>query len=218
MPNSKIHNINKICQLIEINAVFVVVYPLIKAAEAAVSVLTPLERKLASKLGDKRLPSFHSSRFALKQLGKHFAPETLLEEIETVHRNSPKPACRLPDGRNLVVSVSHDDSYVAAALSLKNAPIGIDVERIDERAVRAMKRFISDWPDSPEAATRLWSAYEAVVKCANVPLSEVLRHARHRRSPKGDLIIRLPNQIRFRIKQVVFNKRIFSLAIPASDQ
>lgn len=97
----------------------------------------------------------------------------------------------LPSGKpydtagELYVSLSHSGEYVAAAIS--DAPIGVDIERINASlsAERLSARYLAaeeaeailSLPEGerPEAFTRLFSEREAIAKRRELPLAAALR-------------------------------------------
>ena len=77
---------------------------------------------------------------------------------------------------NLHLSFSHSGEMVAVAISGKN-PIGIDIERVQDRIVALQSKFMSenelsvDEIHNKEAITRIWTAKEAVYKLfSSLPL------------------------------------------------
>ncbi|WP_347840444.1 4'-phosphopantetheinyl transferase superfamily protein [uncultured Draconibacterium sp.] len=120
--------------------------------------------QLASFKFEKRQKEFVASRLLLQ----HLLPEP--GEISYL-QPSGKPVL---NPRSLNISISHSATLATVYLSEKN--IGIDVEQINRNIDRVVKRFVhpsetsflqqSDDPQFPKIL--LWSAKEAIFKCAGI--------------------------------------------------
>ena len=109
-----------------------------------------------------------AGRFLLRQLDPHFP-------LDRIHR-TPKGRPYLPDTRSHF-SLSHAGSYIAAILN-DTEKVGIDVERINDRAHRIRTKFLSakeegillgcrddsQGPSANHLYTMAWSVKEAAFK------------------------------------------------------
>jgi phosphopantetheinyl transferase len=144
--------------------------------------LTSHEKERIKKMGLLRKKSFMASRAALKRLARQLG---LVKEnrpdrtIETLGPDNVRPC--LADSR-LYCSVSHSGSMVVAVAH--RHPLGVDLESISEKALRALQVFriakeqelISFSPLGPErAATRIWTSKEAAAKAMGLHLFQALR-------------------------------------------
>ncbi len=161
----------------------VAVVELSAVAPFASLALSPLESARFGKMGGRRKKSYLGARLALKRLFRICREESFHirpEKIETVRNNSTKPCCDCTDTTPLAhVSVAHDSRFAVAVCG--PGPIGVDVEVIAGRALRAARLFMSDREQqllhaSPvtdvEAAVRIWSLKEAVSKAAGILLPD----------------------------------------------
>lgn len=107
------------------------------------------------------------------------AVRTLLQEyfgypILILHHSDGRPY--IPSIPELHISISHTLGRVAVALS--SAPIGIDLERFDERIPRAVMRILSEetqaYLEAPSTSNRaemahiLWTSSEALYKLVSL--------------------------------------------------
>lgn len=186
------------------------ILPLEIAWRNAQGMLSSNELCLLRRLGELRKKYWLAARWAIKRLGSRRAFDVSPDEIETVCNNT-RPCCRMPDGRDYHVSASHDAQYVVAALTLAGTRVGVDVEPIDLRCLRVAARYAPTLPEHPEAATRFWSACEAVVKCSGLGLRVVLRSVIPRTTEWG-MELGFDDGHVFQVHQVRFDNRIFSVA------
>lgn len=145
------------------------------------NMLTEEEACRLTMMGEKRRKSYLAARIACKYLVKKLAGGNAsfpLDMINTITRDKPYPRCPMPDGSNpYFCSVSHDSMYAVATAS-KNR-IGIDVEEISERVLKALNRFmdkreISIAKESPlsevQAVLRVWSIKESATKALRITM------------------------------------------------
>jgi len=138
-----------------------IIYPVILAVPEAVNKLTPKERV--------RFLSGHARRAVEISAEKSRIP---LGELLQDERNAP-----LPFNGNFW-SITHKPQYVGAVVA--PSPIGIDIERISERAPSLFQKTASDaeWALADTTATtffRYWTAKEAVLKAAGIGLKDLIR-------------------------------------------
>jgi len=106
--------------------------------------------------------------------------------INTVFEDLPYPHCPFPDGSNPYnCSVSHDSRFAIAVSSKRK--IGVDVEEISDRALKASDRFMdrnefsivksSELGDACAAVT-VWSIKEAVTKALRINMYQSWKIAR----------------------------------------
>jgi phosphopantetheinyl transferase len=144
--------------------------------------LTHREMAKIKKMGPRRQKTFIAARVALKRLAHQLG---LVEEtrpprtIETLGPDNVRP-CLADSG--LYCSVSHSGSMVAAVTH--RHPVGVDIESVSEKALRALQFFgIAGEQDlislSPlgqqRAATRAWTGKEAAAKALGLHLFQALR-------------------------------------------
>jgi phosphopantetheinyl transferase len=145
--------------------------------------LSELENKRFRRMRQRRKRSYLGARMALKRLSRKLSdgmPQTPAHAIHTHEADGARPRCALPaNGVSLSCSASHNRRFAAAAAA--DAPVGIDVETVTDRAVRCSPIFMSETERQllhrttlgrPQTAVRIWSAKEAVAKAKNLPLAE----------------------------------------------
>lgn len=152
-------------------------------APFAPMIFSPHERARFEHMGPRRRKSFLAARLALKRMYRRWekTPSTVpAPEIETAFPDDPRPWCRV-SGRPAPahVSVSHDARFAVAVCADK--PVGVDVETISERCLRADRIFMSEGErvlcrtasmGAAQTAVRIWSVKEAVSKALDLPLAE----------------------------------------------
>lgn len=150
-------------------------------ASFAPMIFSSFERTRFEKMGPRRKKSYLAARLALKRMYRKWAQSTVpAPEIETVLPDDPRPRCRVSGQPGPAhVSVSHDARFAVAVCS--DAPVGVDVESISERCLRADRIFMSEQEKAlcrsttlgaVPSAVRIWSVKEAVSKALDVPLAE----------------------------------------------
>lgn len=145
--------------------------------------LSELENKRFQRMQQRRKRGYLGARMALKRLSRKLSdgmPQTPSYAIHTHEADGARPRCASPaNGASLFCSASHNRRFAAAAAA--NAPVGIDVETVTDRAVRCSPIFMSDTEqqllhqtalDRPQTAVRIWSAKEAVAKAKRILLAE----------------------------------------------
>lgn len=175
-PENPLRHLRKRCETLT-------VVELEAPAPFAPEIFSPLERTRFEAMGPRRKKSFLAARLALKQLYRRWekTPSAVpAPEIETVSPDDPRPRCRVSGKPSPpYVSVSHDARFAVAVCN--DAPVGVDVETISERCLRAGRIFMSEGEGAlcrtadmgaASAAVRIWSAKEAVSKAMDVPLAE----------------------------------------------
>ncbi len=152
-------------------------------ASFAVQGLSEKESERFQRMQPRRKRSYLGARMALKRLSRKLGdgmPQTPSHAIHTHEPDGVRPRCTLPDHRvSLYCSASHNRRFAAAAAA--DAPVGIDVETVTDRAVRCGPIFMSETEQQllhrtalgrPQTAVRIWSAKEAVAKAKKIPLAE----------------------------------------------
>ena len=146
---------------------------------------TGREAARALKMGPRRLMSFAAARASLKELARELGlvdARTSDRAIETLDPDGIRPT--LPSNA-VHCSVSHDDRFVVAAVDAR--PLGVDVERISDKALRGIHIFMSPRErersackhlDPRQSATRAWSIKEALAKARNLNLPRAWREVR----------------------------------------
>jgi phosphopantetheinyl transferase len=155
-------------------------------APFAPAALTPVEKARFDRMGARRQKAYLSGRLALKTLARKLAGDdmrTTATAIHTVAVDSIRPSCPDLTGRGMFFcSLSHDWRFAVAVAA--DEAVGVDVEVIAERVLKARhlfmsetERFLTDGSilgDLP-AALRVWSIKEGVTKAVNMPIGETWR-------------------------------------------
>lgn len=157
--------------------------------DLAESMLTSLELKRFNKMGEKRKKSYLGGRITCKYLFRKLAggdAAAPANAINTVFEDLPYPHCPFPDGTNPYnCSVSHDNRFAIAVASKRK--IGVDVEKISDRALKASDRFMdrneffivkNSGLGDAGAAVRVWSIKEAVTKALQINMHQSWKIAR----------------------------------------
>jgi len=143
---------------------------------------TEHEATRADKLGSNRIKAFAAARASLKELARELGlvdASTADVEIDTLSSDGIRP--RLPCNI-FQCSVSHDDRFIVVAADRN--PLGVDVERVSDKVVRGMHIFMCPAEqdrsvrknlDLAQAATRAWTAKEALAKALNINLLQSWR-------------------------------------------
>jgi len=149
--------------------------------------LGEVERLRSMKMGPKRLTDYLSARLACKRLSRRLSENdrhTSAREILTLAEDEIRPSCPATNGRNYACSVAHDGRFAVAVAS--EHPVGIDVEPLDDRALKGMHIYMRDAEQEAVgasklgaigAAVRVWTAKEAIAKMLAMPLAEVWSRA-----------------------------------------
>jgi len=146
---------------------------------AAHGALTQRERARMQGMSPRRIRAYLGARIALKQLRRRLAPSPRPEEpVETLAPDGVRPAC---GDAAVQVSAAHDARFGVAVAA--DRPVGVDVERISDKAQRGARLFLDEGEvglgaGEPETATRLWTVKEAAAKAAGLPLAQAWRRVR----------------------------------------
>ena len=138
-----------------------IIYPVILAVPDAVKKLKPKERVQFLRQHARRAVEISAEKSRIP-----------LGELAQDERNAP-----LPFNGNFW-SITHKPQYVGAVVA--PSPIGIDIERIDERPESLFKKTASaaEWGLADKTATtffRYWTAKEAVLKAAGIGLKDLAK-------------------------------------------
>jgi len=145
--------------------------------------LTPVEASRYAKMGKRRQRGFLTGRLALKALARKLANDECLtsaEHIHTMMEDRVRPFCPDLTGKTHVFcSLSHDRRFAVAVGS--DEEIGVDVEILSERALKARHLYMTEEERTLSdasllgrlpAALRIWSIKEGVTKAVNMPIGE----------------------------------------------
>jgi phosphopantetheinyl transferase len=145
--------------------------------------LTDVESQRFQRMGQRRRRSYLGARMALKRLSRKLGdglPQMPSHTLHTHAADGLRPRCVwATNSADLHCSASHNRRFAAAAAA--DAPVGIDVERVTDRAVRCSSIFMSEVERQllhrtslgrAAAAVRIWSVKEAVAKAQKIPLAE----------------------------------------------
>jgi len=146
------------------------------------NLFTPREMARALRMGPRRRRGFTAARVALKRLSRQLG---LVEKnkpdrtIETLGPDDVRP-CLAESG--LYCSVSHSSRFVAAVAH--RHPIGVDLEAVSNKAIRAWHLFMLPKEqgllslsslDPERTATRAWTIKEAAAKALGLHLFQAIR-------------------------------------------
>jgi len=158
---------------------------------------TPREAARAMRMGLRRRRGFTAARVVLKRLARQL---DLVEEekpdraIETLGPDDVRP-CLAESG--IYCSVSHSGRLVIAVAHTH--PIGVDLERVSERAIRTRHLFMSPKEEAlvslsglgpKRSATRAWTIKEAAAKALGLDLFQALREVEVVRVDEEEGVIR----------------------------
>ncbi len=145
--------------------------------------LSMVEQKRAKNMKDRRKRSYLAARLACKRLSRSLSENdtrTPAASITTICSDLVHPCCPLTDGSSpFSCAVSHDDRFAVAVASKHR--IGIDVEKISERALNPRRLYMSAAEQSLtqesrlneiEASVRIWSIKEAVAKALDITMAD----------------------------------------------
>jgi phosphopantetheinyl transferase len=146
--------------------------------------LTEGERQRTARMSSKRLADYGSSRLACKRLFRRLAGDTHTpaQAIHTLASDGPRPTVGLA---GLHCSVAHDRCWTIAVAA--QAPIGVDVERVEGRILDSLRIFaheaeqalVADSPLGPlPAAARVWTTKEAAAKMLGIHLADAWARVR----------------------------------------
>ena len=151
-------------------------------ADFAALALTVPERERLGKMGNKRKADFLAARLALKFLSRKLITDwtTPASAIQTVSPNGINPCCTVVGTNDPVFcSVSHDSRFAIAVAG--DGEIGVDVERLSDRVVKARRIFMGGEELAMTEASslglvpasiRVWSIKEGIAKATGRPLAE----------------------------------------------
>jgi phosphopantetheinyl transferase len=148
-------------------------------AAFAAGALSPAEAERYETMGERRRRTYLAGRLALKRLARMISGDcsTPASDLHTVMPDGIRP--RLPVPGEMNCSLSHDYRYAFAAAD--HEAVGVDVERVSERAMKARHIYMSkEERDLAEqsglgslaASVRVWSIKEGLSKAVGLPLAE----------------------------------------------
>ncbi len=137
--------------------------------------LSQSERERFEKMGSKRQKSYLAGRLALKYLSRKLPGGDGVRPASNIHTAMPDgihPCCPAPFGEvSPACSVSHDSRFAIAIAG--DEAIGVDVEKVSERVLKARHIFMSKDEaaladtcamGAIQASLRVWSIKEGVSK------------------------------------------------------
>ncbi|MCK9391073.1 MAG: polyketide synthase dehydratase domain-containing protein [Syntrophales bacterium] len=152
-------------------------------ADFAHLALTVPERERLERMGNKRQADFLAARLALKFLSRKLAGGDLAtpaSAIHTVSSDGIRPCCTVTGTNDpIFCSVSHDSRFAVAVAG--DGEIGVDVERLSDKVVKARRIFMGGEELAlteasslgiVQASIRVWSIKEGIAKATGRPLAE----------------------------------------------
>jgi phosphopantetheinyl transferase len=172
----------------------------------------------------KRADEWRAGRLAAKQAGMDTHPGTSLRDFDVRGDDKGKPRLfREGSDTGLHLSITHRDGLALAALS--DAPIGIDLETIEERpqsfleeafAVPELKHLLAAADPKTEVAC-LWAAKEAALKRAGVGLKADLRAHQVTPDGQGGAVVEGPTG-RFGVRFYGMDNKVFAVTAAELDR
>ncbi len=145
--------------------------------------LSPVERARFKKMGTRRKSCYLAARIACKRLSRRLSGNNISippDSITTIRNDKKLPCCPLANGKTpYSCSVSHDSRFAIAAVSRDR--IGIDVEEISDRLIKAQNLYMSadeqnmakkSFMGQKDASVRIWSVKEAATKALGISLAD----------------------------------------------
>lgn len=153
-------------------------------APFAAAALSPAESERHAGMGEKRRKTYLGGRLALKTLTRKLTDdyETPAPDLHTVMPDGERPCCPVP---GVSCSLSHNSRF--AFVAADREALGVDVERISERVMKARHLYMSKEEEelaekSPlgrvPASLRVWSIKEGLSKTVGLPLAECWKPAK----------------------------------------
>jgi phosphopantetheinyl transferase len=194
------------------------------------------ERELARTYkAARRRDEFVAGRLALKRCVARLLRDCGLGDIPLSDMNIGRTESRQPVvllggtlEERISVSISHGGGYVLCAAALE-MPVGVDVERVDERLVRLSEAYTSENerglirrtahdPEEEKALlTRLWTVKEAAAKCWGEGMFVAFGQCQVV-SLQGDrwdaMYLRDDGRVRLRVSSVALEGCVFSAVMP----
>jgi phosphopantetheinyl transferase len=171
-PLANIREHSRALSIIELNAI----------APFAARALSPHEQERFERMGKVRQKSYLAGRLALKHLTRKLAQGDRVTPASAIHTIMPDgthPCCPVPGSDSPVFcSLSHDRRYAIAVAD--DEAIGVDVEQISERGLKAGRLYMGKEEmaltaasslGEMEASMRIWSIKEGMAKIMDWPLA-----------------------------------------------
>ncbi len=133
------------------------VYYLIKQVDNNYNFKKQLPANILEYIKTKHSKNFSESLFAWNILNEHF------NLFEVNFLSSGKPI-----SKNGSFSITHSHGFIAIAFSNYNAPLGIDLELVNEKKTPFLKKFFNNANLSELKLFNLWTEHEATVKANNL--------------------------------------------------
>ena len=179
------------------------------------------ERRRFDQLGVRRRRSFLSARLACKRIARRRSAVDrwrAADEITTLAVDGVRPACPRDTAAGIFCSVSHDDRFAVAVAGDRR--LGVDVERISRRALRAGRIYMSHAEQvqvkqselgEAEAAVRVWTIKEAAAKALDISLADAWRRVQVLRVGRDVSAIRIDGDRTAKVVHDVVGRHIFTV-------
>ncbi|HAJ26214.1 MAG TPA: hypothetical protein DCG53_03045 [Syntrophus sp. (in: bacteria)] len=193
-------------------------------ADFAALALTAPEGERLEKMGKKRQADFLAARLALKFLFRKLAGGDMATPASAIHTVSPdgiRPRCTVAGANDPVFcSVSHDSRFAVAVAG--EGEIGVDVERLSDRVLKAGPIFMSAeelalTKGSPlgivPASIRIWSIKEGITKATGRPLAEAWKKVKIERIGRYVSLLTVEG-VRYKAFHDTVDNHIFTVVKP----
>lgn len=151
-------------------------YIIVKTDDApkAEDFLTPYELKQYQQFTvEKRAKEWLAGRYAAKKLATDFFTFPMTR-MQVKNAKNGMPVLQVEGGNHLTISITHSGDYAAAAIALADDLIGVDVEKVEDRAEGWAKEYFTEKElavNTPAFLTELWAKKEAILKLLQIGLT-----------------------------------------------
>ena len=191
------------------------------------TILSPREKVRWQGLGAKRKRSFLGAHLALKQLSRRLGLAGETDEaasLETLAVDNLRPALAKTDSSPWHCSAAHDDRLAVAVAA--EARVGVDVEKITDRAVRGRGLFMSESEQArlasfnlgqEAAAVRIWTIKEAAAKALDLTLPEAWQKVEVTTIGKLSSLAQVDGRT-FKAHHVEVDDHVLSITLPNENE
>lgn len=151
-------------------------YVIVNTIEApkAEDFLTSYEMKQYKQFTvEKRAKEWLAGRYAVKKLAGDFFTFPMTS-MQVKNARNGAPILQVEGGTHLAISITHSGDYAAAAISLTDNLIGVDVEKVEDRPESWAQEYFTENElivNTPAFLTELWAKKEAILKLLQIGLT-----------------------------------------------